>query len=53
MKIESKIETTIKLILNKEEALWLKNYLQNGFPEENNENKIMRETFWHLLDSEV
>ena len=53
MEIETKIEKTIKLRLTIEETLWLKDYFQNGLPDEDNKTKIMREAFWNLINSEL
>jgi hypothetical protein len=51
MKTNIEESSVITLELTREEALWLKSYLQNGFPNELDSTSAYRELFFNALPS--
>ncbi len=49
MNIVENREVSYTLILNKKEAYWLKNWMQNSILKETEEESQIRRTFWDVL----
>lgn len=51
--METSVKTTITLELDKKEALWLKEIMQNSincdYEDEREEDRVVRKSFWDAL----